>query len=161
MVSYSKYKLFIDIIDMVVGGHIRENSNLIKCEIQWLGDRYDLIFHIKNPYNNPILLYSAILETCNELFSWIDISNENSVVIIGPKNTKHFTYFELINKTLFGDRYIPHSSRKSLERLIPRDKEESFFKWRDYKINKNREKEHRKILDDIKKNHISGSVIIK
>lgn len=152
MVSYSKYKLFVNIINMVIGGHAHENSNLSKCEIRWCGDRYDLIFYIKKEYYNPLLLYSAIIETCNEMFTWIDISNEVSIVIVVPMNTKHFTYFELIDKTLFGDRHNSHSSQRLIEKLIPRDKEERFFKWRDYKINKDREKEHRKISDDIKKN---------
>lgn len=147
MISLSKYKLFDDIIDMV----INDKSTLRKCEIRWCGDRYDLIFYIKSTYNNPLLLYSAIIETCNEMFTWIDISNEVSIVIVGPKNTKHFTYFELIYKTLHGDRHIINGSQSLLERYVPRDKREHFLRWRDHKIYENNIRKRDKILRDMKK----------
>lgn len=151
MVSYSKLKIFNDIIDMMVKPQINDSSNLLDCRLVWRGDRYDLIFTLSSQYNNHRILLGAILETCNDLFTWVDISHEVSIVVDEVGRVKYYSYFELIYEVLFNDRWRGISpANYEVERFIPNNKRDMFYKWLENKQQEEKERQRREILEKIK-----------
>lgn len=150
MVSYSKLKIFNDIIDMMVKPQINDSSNLLDCRLVWRGERYDLIFTLSSQYNNHRILLGAILETCNDLFTWVDISHEVSIVVDEVGRVKYYSYFELIDEVLFNDRYHNYPRLDEVRRLLPDNKKDMFYKWLENKQQEEKERQRREILEKIK-----------
>jgi hypothetical protein len=62
--------------------------------------RYDLLFIFDKQYNNRGIQFSSVLETCDELFDWIDLTiiGELSIVIMNRGSHHHYSYFELMDE---------------------------------------------------------------
>ena len=150
MVSHKIPEIFNKVIKIVITPYIKTGSNLMDCRLYWGGDRYDLVFTLtRSRYNNERILLGAILETCNDLFSWVDISHEVRIVVEQMHNVKFFSYFELIYEVLYKDRGR-YSSIPQNVRCLPLNKEENFYKWLESKQQEEKERERRESLEMIK-----------
>lgn len=157
MVSHKKLEIFNKVIKLIVTPYMSStNSNLLDCRLCWRGDRYDLIFVLnRSRYNNERILLEAILETCNDLFSWVDISHEVMIVVEQMHNVKFFNYFELINEVLFKHRGY-YSSSSNYIKLLPLNKEEDFYKWLFKKRKEEKEEKLIQMINEKPKNFFSG-----
>jgi hypothetical protein len=75
---------------------------LLDCKLveRGYGYRYDLLFVFQREYNNRGIQYESILQTCDELFDWVDLRDMGglSIVIITAGRNEHLSYFELMDE---------------------------------------------------------------
>jgi hypothetical protein len=69
-----------------------------------IGDyRYDLLFIFEKEYNNPRIQLESVLQTCDELFNWVDLRDlPNLSIVIMNKfgRNQHYSYFELMHEIM-------------------------------------------------------------
>jgi hypothetical protein len=88
-------------------------NSLLECKLVdcGYGYRYDLIFVFRGEYNNPMIQFESVLETCDMLFDWFDLRdmvNLSIAIITEFGRTRHFSYFELMDELCRGDSYYHH-----------------------------------------------------
>lgn len=98
-------------------------------------ENYELVFDIRNEYNNPNIMLEAILETADKLLEWFDITefcNFNILIRINENHQKciRMTYFELFQKILTqGSGYDPYTFRPRNGMIVVHPRYERFMKW--------------------------------
>jgi hypothetical protein len=98
-------------------------------------ENYELVFDIRNEYNNPNIMLEAILATADKLLEWFDITefcNFNILIRINEHYQKciRMTYFELFQKVLTqGSGYDPYTFRPRNGMIVIHPRYERFMKW--------------------------------
>jgi hypothetical protein len=85
---------------------------LLDCRLigrkEGIGDyRYDLLFIFDREYNNPRIQAESVLQSCDELFDWVDLRDlPNLSIVIMNKygRNQHYSYFELMDEICESDR---------------------------------------------------------
>jgi hypothetical protein len=95
--------------------------------------QYDLLFIFDREYNNPRIQAESVLQTCDELFDWVDLRDlpNLSIVIINKfGRNQHYEYFGLMDE-IFGsiNYYSPHEGTNHPK----------YHEYRVWKSNKERE----------------------
>lgn len=88
-------------------------SSLLDCKLVERGYDYrlDLIFVFRGEYNNPSIQLENVLEVSDMLFEWVDlrdIVNLSIVIVTEFGRTRHFSYFELMDKISERNRFYYH-----------------------------------------------------
>lgn len=92
-------KIFNNLIKIVVGDVFGDKSTLLNIKMYRVRDNYDLVFTIRNRYNNPDILSEAVLETVDKCLEWFDLTdfvNFNIIIDIQGYRPTYTTYFELM-----------------------------------------------------------------
>lgn len=98
-------------------------------------ENYELVFDIRNEYNNPNIMLEAILATTDKLLEWFDITeffNFNILIRINEHYQKciRITYFELFQKVLTqGSGYDPYTFRPRNGMIVIHPRYERFMRW--------------------------------
>lgn len=105
-----------------------------------IGDyRYDLLFIFNKEYNNPIIQLESVLQSCDELFNWVDLRDlPNLSIVIMNKfgKNQHYEYFGLMDE-IFGV-----NSYYSPNLVTNHPKYHEYREWR-----RNKEREERRKRD--------------
>jgi len=67
-----------------------------------------LLFIFDKEYNNPRIQLESILQTCDDLFDWVDLRDlPNLSIVIMNKygRNQHYSYFELMDAICESDRH--------------------------------------------------------
>jgi hypothetical protein len=99
-------KIFNKLIQYKVSPHFGEV--LLDCKLigrnGGIGDyRYDLLFIFDREYNNPKIQLESVLQTCDDLFNWVDLRDlPNLSIVIMNKfgRNQHYSYFELMHEIM-------------------------------------------------------------
>jgi hypothetical protein len=136
MLSDKSIQIFNNLTQMVLSDILQsetttlKNVTLVRCRNDYSYNHYDdLIFQLTTDYNNRRILYESILSTCDDLFTWMDISRNVRIVIISGK-VNYFTYFELFD-VVFTD-YINDYYNYTKKTSHPKYKE--YREWKKNKI---------------------------
>ena len=128
-------------------------------------ENYELVFDIRNEYNNPNIMLEAILETADKLLEWFDITefcNFNILIRINENHQKciRMTYFELFQKILTqGSGYDPYTFRPRNGMIVVHPRYERFMKWAgERKRREEFEKEKCKIEQERIKRMLDGGI---
>ena len=92
-------KIFNNLIKIVIGDVFRDSSTVLNIKMYRVRDNYDLVFTIRNRYNNPDILLEAVLETVDKCLEWFDLTdlvNFNIIIDIQGHKPTYTTYFELM-----------------------------------------------------------------
>ena len=92
-------KIFNNLIKIVVGDVFGDKSTLLNIKMYRVRGEYDLVFAIRNRYNNPDILLEAVLETVDKCLEWFDLTdfvNFNIIIDIQGHKPTYTTYFELM-----------------------------------------------------------------
>lgn len=98
-------------------------------------DGYELIFTIRNNYNNPNIMFESILQTTDKLLEWFDITeicNFTILIHINDYTQRYYkmSYFELFEKILkLGRGYDPQTFRMRGDYAIIHPRYERFMRW--------------------------------
>lgn len=119
MLSDKSIQIFNNLTQMVLSDILQsekttlKNVTLVRCVNDYSYNQYDdLIFQLTTDYNNRRILYESILSSCDDLFTWMDISRNVRIVIIAGK-VSYFTYFELFDEVYKDDinDYYVHTKK--------------------------------------------------
>jgi hypothetical protein len=117
MLSDKSIQVFNNLTQMVLSDILQserttlKNVTLVRC-----GDyhdvEFDLVFQLTTDYNNRRILYESVLSSCDDLFTWMDISRYVRIVIISGK-VSYFSYFELYDEVFKDDinDYYNHTKK--------------------------------------------------
>lgn len=92
-------KIFNNLIKIVIGDVFGDNSTVLNIKMYRVRGNYDLVFTIRNRYNNPDILSEAVLETVDKCLEWFDLTdfvNFNIIIDIQGYRPTYTTYFELM-----------------------------------------------------------------
>ena len=92
-------KIFNNLIKIVIGDVFGDSSTVLNIKMYRVRDNYDLVFTIRNRYNNPDILLEAVLETVDKCLEWFDLTdlvNFNIIIDIQGHKPTYTTYFELM-----------------------------------------------------------------
>ena len=99
-------------------------------------ENYELVFDIRNEYNNPNIMLEAILATADKLLEWFDITEFCNFNILIRINEPYYqkcikmTYFELFQKMLTqGSGYDPYTFRPRNGMIVIHPRYDRFMKW--------------------------------
>lgn len=105
-----------------------------------------------------MIQYTSILETCDELFEWIDLTTfiEVNIVIMTKGHViGHYTYFELIDVICEGGKYIRGDMFFADHHLPKHPKYKQYLKWKEYsKMEKNRIKQYERLVYESEENQL-------
>ena len=139
---------FNNLTQMMLSDILQSETTTLK-EVKLVSNswvRPDLVFRLTGDYNNRKILYESILETCDDLFAWIDIHQYVRIVIIAGK-VSYFSYFELFDEVYKDDYY--NYTRK--------ERHPKYQKYREWKKNELAEesvrKEYEKYMNEIQRRH--------
>jgi hypothetical protein len=119
-------KIFNELIQIKLPPH-HYADNLLYVELRYVAPyRYDLIFGFKREYNNPAIKLASIINTCDDLFSWVSIRDVVNIVVITEGNSKHYSYFELFDAV--NNHYSHHPYEIRNNRNYP-----EYLQWREEK----------------------------
>lgn len=129
-------KIFNELIKIKLSHEFGEN--LLDCKlISRKGSigvyHYDLLFIFDREYNNPAIQLASVLQTCDELFNWVDLStmtNLNIVIMNKWGRNQHYSYFELIDELYKRDDYY---------RVMQAHKHPKYREYREWRSNKESE----------------------
>jgi hypothetical protein len=102
---------------------------------------YDLLFIFDKEYNNPAIQLESVLQTCDELFDWVDLTmlaNLNIVIMNKWGRNQHYSYFELMDELCEGNTYY-RSARIS--------RHPKYQQYREWRSNKESEERRRRYLE--------------
>jgi len=130
-------KIFNEVIQYKVSPHF--GDVLLECRVigrnGGIGDyRYDLLLIFDREYNNPRIQLESVLQTCDDLFDWVDLRDlPNLSIVIMNKfgRNQHYSYFELMHEICESDR---HYQRHMISN------HPMYQKYREWESNKLREK---------------------
>jgi len=103
-------KIFNELIHQKLSsqfGEVLLDCKLIGRDYRFGDYRYDLLFIFDREYNNPRIQQESVLQTCDELFDWIDLRDlPNLSIVIMNKygRNQHYSYFELMDEICESDR---------------------------------------------------------
>jgi hypothetical protein len=103
-------KIFNQLIEQKLSpqfGEVLLDCRLIGTNYRFGDYRYDLLFIFDKEYNNPRIQLESVLQTCDELFDWIDLRDlPNLSIVIMNKygRNQHYSYFELMDEISGSDR---------------------------------------------------------
>jgi hypothetical protein len=103
-------KIFNELIHQKLSsqfGEVLLDCKLIGRDYRFGDYRYDLLFIFEREYNNPRIQLESVLQTCDELFDWIDLRDlPNLSIVIMNKygRNQHYSYFELMDEISGSDR---------------------------------------------------------
>jgi hypothetical protein len=107
--------------------------------------RYDLIFQFNREYNNPAIKLASIINTCDDLFSWVSIRDVVNIVVITEGDCKHYSYFELFDTV--NNHYSHHPYEIRDNRNYP-----EYLQWRKNELAKEAvSKEYGKYMNEIQR----------
>ena len=92
-------KIFNNLIKIVIGDVFGDSSTVLNIKMYRVRDNYDLVFTIRNRYNNPDILSEAVLETVDKCLEWFDLTdfvNFNIIIDIQGYRPTYTTYFDLM-----------------------------------------------------------------
>lgn len=119
-------KIFNELIQIKLPTHYYY-GNLLYVELKYSTPyRYDLIFSFKREYNNPAIKLASIINTCDDLFSWVSIRDVVNIVVITEGDCKHYSYFELFDAV--NNHYSHHPYEIRNNRNYP-----EYLQWREEK----------------------------
>jgi hypothetical protein len=129
-------KIFNELIKIKLSPQFGEN--LLDCKLIYrkggIGEHhYDLLFIFDREYNNPAIQLESVLQTCDELFNWVDLTmltNLDIIVMNKWGRNQHYSYFELMDTLCGNDSYY------HLHRLTKHPK---YHEYREWRSNKERE----------------------
>ncbi len=126
-------------------------SNLIDVKLYHDYDRFILRYIIKNEYNNPRLLFDAILHTTDLLLDWVDLTSLGDSFKIrvdyqlSNKTVVFENYYELMSSACILD-YKLHTFTPIMNEFGNHPR---VFKLEEYLINKQYQEERRKFQMEI------------
>ena len=129
-------KIFNKLIQYKVAplfGEVLLDCKLIGTNYRFGDYRYDLLFIFEKEYNNPRIQLESVLQSCDELFDWIDLRDlPNLSIVIMNKfgRNQHYEYFGLMDE-IFGSNsyYSPHNVTNHPK----------YHEYREWRSNKERE----------------------
>jgi hypothetical protein len=89
-------------------GEVLLDCKLIGTNYRFGDYRYDLLFIFEKEYNNPRIQLESVLQTCDDLFDWVDLRDlPNLSIVIMNKfgRNQHYSYFELMDAICESDRH--------------------------------------------------------
>ena len=104
-------KIFNELIHQKLSsqfGEVLLDCRLIGTNYRFGDYRYDLLFIFDKEYNNPRIQLESVLQTCDELFDWVDLRDlPNLSIVIMNKfgRNQHYSYFELMDAICESDRH--------------------------------------------------------
>jgi hypothetical protein len=102
---------------------------------------YDLLFIFDSEYNNPAIQRESVLQTCDGLFDWIDLTTfTNLSIVIMHKfgRSQHYSYFELMDELCEGNTYY---------RSVRISSHPKYQQYREWRSNKESEERRRRYLE--------------
>jgi hypothetical protein len=129
-------KIFNELIKIKLSPEFGEN--LLDCKLigrkGGIGEyHYDLLFIFDREYNNPAIQLESVLQTCDELFDWVDLStitNLNIVIMNKWGKNQHYSYFGLMHELCEGNSYY---------RSVRFSSHPKYQQYREWRSNKERE----------------------
>ena len=103
-------KIFNELIHQKLSsqfGEVLLDCRLIGTNYRFGDYRYDLLFIFDKEYNNPRIQLESVLQTCDDLFDWVDLRDlPNLSIVIMNKygRNQHYSYFELMDEICESDR---------------------------------------------------------
>jgi len=141
-------RLYNEVIPHVVELN-RMDTNLIGLKLYHDYDRFTLRYFIKEEYNNPRILFMAILETTDKLLDWLDLSSLGNSFQIRidyltnyPSNIFE-NYYELMSEC-FTIKYDPYTLRPEFNSDRSVFKHPKYKQFEEYLKMKKYQKERRK-----------------
>jgi hypothetical protein len=137
-------KIFNKLIQYKVSPHFGEV--LLDCKLigrnGGIGDyRYDLLFIFDREYNNPKIQLESVLQTCDDLFNWVDLRDlPNLSIVIMNKfgRNQHYSYFELMDEICESDR---HYQRHMISN------HPKYYEYKEWRRNKELEEIRRRVWE--------------
>ncbi len=127
-------KIFNKLIQYKVApyfGEVLLDCKLIGLDYRFGDYRYDLLFIFEKEYNNPRIQLESVLDTCDDLFNWVDLRDlPNLSIVIMNKfgKNRHYSYFELMDEISGSDRlyqsHMIHNHPKYREYSVWRSNKE-------------------------------------
>ena len=122
-------------------GEVLLDCKLIGTNYRFGDYRYDLLFIFEKEYNNPRIQLESVLQTCDDLFDWVDLRDlPNLSIVIMNKfgRNQHYSYFELMDAICESDR---HYQRHMISN------HPKYYEYKEWRRNKELEEIRRRVWE--------------